>query len=146
MAPATTETVETTNPLAERIDSEAAVPDAEAVTTDEATDTDTDAGKPGNAEAAKYRRRLREAEALAAAELAQPGDLFAFGAELADVLDDDGFVDADKVAALTMQLTIDRPGLRAVRNAWPDMGQGHRGAVSTGSGISWSDALTAARY
>lgn len=85
-----------------------------------------------NAEAAKYRVRAREAEtALAAAQarieamqtreverlagkhLAQPADLFALsGKTLADLLDDNGDVDAERVAEVAAAVLAARPGLR----------------------------------
>lgn len=74
---------------------------------------------PDGNEAAKYRRKLRDAEAerdglidrlqvmqrseaerLAASKLADPQDLWRDGAQLADVLDDAGHVDATKLDGL----------------------------------------------
>lgn len=84
---------------------------------DDATDDDGHSDGPGR-EAAKYRRRLREAEAerdrlaehieslqraevdrLATADDLRPAALWASGVALADVLNDDGTVDAAKVSA-----------------------------------------------
>lgn len=84
-------------------------------TTTEATGDQDAQGNQGNREAAKYRRQLREAEAArdalstrlegmqraqveAMVDLAQPRALWAV-TELADLLDDDGNVDSEKVAA-----------------------------------------------
>jgi hypothetical protein len=83
----------------------------------EAQDADADGDGPGR-EAAKYRRRLREAEAerdqlaerveamqraeverLVTADSLRPAALWASGVELADLVADDGIVDAAKVAA-----------------------------------------------
>lgn len=80
-------------------------------------------------EAAKYRRRLREAEAerdaltmqldalrraeverLATVELDTPAGLWANGTELADLLADDGTVDPDKVDA-AVRAAVDTLGL-----------------------------------
>lgn len=79
---------------------------------------DDDAGDGRGREAAKYRRRLREAEIerdqlsdrveslqraeverLASADGLRPAALWASGAELADLLGDDGTVNAPKVSA-----------------------------------------------
>ncbi|BBY91334.1 hypothetical protein MGALJ_10030 [Mycobacterium gallinarum] len=78
---------------------------------------------PEDKEAAKYRRRLRDTEAerdrltdrlttlqrreverLAADHLADGADLWRDGAQLEDVLDDDGDIDADKVTDLARTL------------------------------------------
>lgn len=101
----------------------------------------------GNAEAARYRTRLRategerdtlaqqvermqraEAERLAGERLAQPSDLFDVGGTaLADLLTDDGDVDADRVTAAVQALLDARPGLhRDAKVTWPDMGAGQR--------------------
>lgn len=87
----------------------------------------------GNAEAAKYRRQLRDAEATrddlqgqldtwnreaierrAAQHLAVASDLFDLGeVDPADLLGDDGRVDPDKVDAAARALIEARPGLAA---------------------------------
>lgn len=96
----------------------------------------------GNKEAAKYRTRLREAEAerdrlaqrlealqrstvetIAGKHLEKPNALWAAGTELANLLDKDGNIDAEKVeaAALTARedLGLTRAGLLIV----PDQGK-----------------------
>lgn len=120
----------------------------------------------GNAEAAKYRRRLRETEAerdaltsrleamqyaealRLAADLAEPGDLFTIGGvTVADLLDEAGDIDTGKVAEAVTALLEKRPGLhkdarRPVQQLYPNFGQsaqGYRGGG--GSGVSWQDAL-----
>lgn len=121
-------------------------------------------GRGGNAEAARYRTQLRAAEAerdtlaarvdalhrsaverLVADRLAAPADLFDVGqADLADLLDDDGNLDAAAVDQHVADLLATRPGL--ARDAGPrrlDLGQGVRG--STPGGASWSDLLRAGR-
>lgn len=79
---------------------------------------ETQEGTAGNAEAAKYRRRLRDAEAerdaltgqlgamrrteaerVASKHLAAPGAMWAAGTDLADLLDDTGGIDPEKVKA-----------------------------------------------
>ena len=58
-------------------------------------------------------------------ETGQPGDLFAFGLSLADVLDADGEVDDGLVATAVAGLLAARPGLGVVQSPpRPDMGQG----------------------
>lgn len=86
--------------------------------TDDIEDQDDDAGGKGNREAAKYRRRLRDVEAerdrlkatVAALQRAEvdrlatdaglrPAALWANGAEVGELLGDDGTVDAARVSA-----------------------------------------------
>ena len=107
----------------------------------------------GDREAARYRRRLREAETqrdalagtlarlqsadverLAGEHLAVPGDLFTFGTALADVLGEDGSVDAEKVTAATTALLAQRPGLAKPPPRHPvDTGGGYRGGTRSGA-------------
>lgn len=120
---------------------------------------DDDAPKPGG-EAARYRRRLREAEAerdtlagrltglqtrevhrLVADHLAQPDDLFAFGVTLDDLLDD-GEVSEGLVATAVAGVLAARPGLAVVPPApRPDLGQGARPVVK--SRTSWAEVIQA---
>ncbi len=135
-----------------------------------APDTTDDAGVPNgtpepddstaeptpNAEAAKYRRRLREAEAdrdrlaglvtghqrteverlassgAGAAALADGADLWAAGVELGDLLDEDGGVDAAKVAAAAAKVLAQHP---AWQSRIPDLGQGPRGMPPKGADL-----------
>lgn len=117
-----------------------------------------EAGKAGR-EAARYRTRLREAEAqrdtlaarveamqraevarLAGARLSQGADVFDVGrVDLADLLDEDGAVDTTKVENAVADLLTGRPGLSQAA-PWPAMGQGQRGAV-TGGEKSWDSVL-----
>ncbi len=95
-------------------------------TTPEPTETE-DPG-PGR-EAARYRTRLREAEAreaalterlttyqrreverLAGERLSTPGDMWLTGPELADLLDDDGDVDPVRVTEAVAAVVEARPG------------------------------------
>ena len=112
---------------------------------------------PGR-EAAKYRLRLREAEAerdaLAgrleaaqrreaerlAGELSQPGDLWLLGnVTLTDLLTDDGEVDPAKVQAATAAVLDARPGLR--RPKFPPVLQGRNPNPPVPAGPSWGDLL-----
>ncbi len=98
-------------------------------------------------EAAKYRRRLREAEAerdtlgsrvetmqraeverLAAADLAAPADMWLTGTALPDLLDDDGDVDPAKVTDTIQRIIGDRPSWRAAPAA-PSFDGGARATV-----------------
>ncbi|HVM15485.1 MAG TPA: hypothetical protein VM287_14315 [Egibacteraceae bacterium] len=122
-------------------------------TTTEAEDTDTP-----NAEAAKYRRRLREAEAerdtLAAnleatrrqvverlvvdstgPRLGDPKDLWLAGVELAELVDaETGAVDPDKVAAAQARVLADHPTWRV--HQLGDIGQGVRAGRPGQPGLS----------
>ena len=132
--------------------------DAAEVEVTEATATEPTDDKPG-AEAARYRRRLREAEAqrdtltatldtyrrrdveraAEAAGLARGGDLFDAGAQLADLLAEDGTVDNKKVQEAAAALLVERPHWRAQS---PGLDLGVRGEPST-TNKSWSDVLKA---
>ena len=105
---------------------------AEAVDAAETTET-TDEGSASR-EAARYRRKLRETEAerdtltgrleamqraeaerVAGEHLDKAEALWASGAELADLLDEDGNVSAEKVATVAAEL-VERLGVREVPN------------------------------
>jgi len=127
---------------------------------EETTEATEEVGKPG-AEAAKYRRRLRETEAerdslstaldtyrrrdaeqaAEAAGLARGGDLFDAGNQLADLLADDGTVDVEKVTAAAVEVLAQRPHWGA---STPSLDLGPRGRAEAG-GPSWGDVLKAAR-
>lgn len=99
--------------------------------------------KGSNAEAARYRVQLREAQAQhevtrqllatyqrAAAEaalaehLAQPADLFDVGqVDLADHIDDAGQVNAATLVAAAQELLKTRPGLKVEQTGLRDWGQ-----------------------
>lgn len=118
---------------------------------------DEDTPRKGNPEAAKWRTKLRDAEstnaaltarvaALQASEVTRmatgPGklhdgsDLLAHN-DLADLLDDAGEIDTEKVTAALDSLTKDKPHLaKPVFNG--DVGQGQRG--QSGS-VSWADVI-----
>lgn len=124
--------------------------------------TQRSTGKEGNAEAARYRRALRETEAerdtlntrveslqRAAAEqfmtgkLDVPADLWRFGIELADVLDDDGTVSPVKVTAAWETVLESRPMLRSKRMAGLPPVESLRPAGSSGAANrpQWKDAF-----
>ncbi|MFG1780931.1 hypothetical protein ACGFIU_00710 [Rhodococcus oryzae] len=131
---------------------------------DNHNETNDDPGTGGNAEAAKYRHRLREAEAalsvaterinqflraevqrIAAGKLAEPDDVFTFGPELTDLLATDGEVDTGKVADALHAILTARPGLAAgarppIVPSHPNFGQGSTGAVARG-GTGWDGLL-----
>lgn len=128
------------------------------VQTEPAEPVQDDTPATPNREAAKYRRRLREAETErdtlagrvetlqrreverhAADRLAQPSDLFTVaGVALPELLDDAGDVDPGKVDEAVQTLLSDRPGLsRHVRTL--DLGQGRRGDPTPTT--SWGDVL-----
>jgi hypothetical protein len=115
-----------------------------------------------NAEAARYRTRLREAETerdtiagrltgyqraeaerLAAAGLSRASDLWLDGLDVAELLDEAGQVDADKVATAVAAVLDGRPQLAAVvKRPRPDMSQGvHAPAADSG----WQGVLRGGR-
>ncbi len=136
--------------------------------TDDGTDSDQhddaagdqydDVDKPG-AEAAKYRRRLREteterdglaerlagyqrreAERLAADTLSRGDDLWIGDTDVAAVLDDAGNVDPDKVGAAVQAVLDGRPQLgRAHGRVKPNPQQGKPSSPQQGG--SWSELL-----
>lgn len=139
---------------------DAPVPDPD----DNGDDTHGDAhgddnGKPGR-EAAKYRTRLRAAEAerdaltnqvvaLRRAEVERvakgaglnPRAFWAGGADLAELVTEDGTVDVEKVKVAAQ---VASAALGLVR-PWPDAGQGNRGTSIGRQKSTWSDAFDAAR-
>jgi len=129
---------------------------------DPVLDTADDEPPPtANSEAAKYRRRLREAEAerdrlaglvtghqraevermassgIGPAALADGADLWAAGVELAELLDDEDRIDADKVAAVTARVLAEHPGWQ---RRWPDLGQRCPRSAAGGRPRPWRDA------
>ena len=95
-----------------------------------------------NAEAKKYRRRLREVEAerdqlqeqvqtlrrseverQVSGELEDPSDLWRAGTELEHLLDEDGAVDQGKVAETARAVTAEHPGWRKVSGVDEDQGR-----------------------
>lgn len=111
-------------------------------------------------EAAKYRRRLREteterdtlaerltamqrreAERVAIDVLADPADLFTIGGtDLAELLDEAGDVDPEKVRAAAAAVVATRPGLGKAPGGY-DFGGGRRTSTPA-SGTPWTDAFT----
>lgn len=137
--------------------------EAPEVAGDEQAAETEETGKGPNAEAARYRRQLRETETerdglrgtlerlqraevhrLAADQLAQPDDVFDVGrVELADLLDDDGNVDEDLLATAIHGLVTDRPGLaRTARRQKGPVVFGHSGGSPAGGGGSdWQSLI-----
>jgi hypothetical protein len=129
-------------------------PDPEAGTEPESTDSETP-----NKEAAKYRRRLREAEAerdklagvvttmqtreverIAGTVLANGADLLEVGGvALADLLDQDGRPDVEKIEGAARSILTERPYLAGTRGPRPDPSQGAKPAAP--SALGWSDVL-----
>lgn len=131
-------------------------------TTDAGEETSTEVQTPqepteahaGNAEAAKWRTRLREAEAerdtlaqrlqrLQRAEVTRlatgPGKLHDgsdLATDLADLVDDEGDVDPAKVSAAVAALVEQKPHLGAP--AYGDVGQGEHEATT---GATWADVI-----
>ncbi|MDI9940876.1 hypothetical protein QM806_36565 [Rhodococcus sp. IEGM 1351] len=85
------------------------------------------------------RLQTRELERVAAKHLSVPADLLTLsGKTLADLLDDDGDVDPEKVAAVAVEVLGARPGLKPNDRA-TDPSQGHG---SHGRGTPrWGDLL-----
>lgn len=117
-------------------------------------------GEPsGNREAAKYRTRLREAEAqrdalaqrvehfqrneierIARAHLASPADLLTLsGNQLSDYLTESGDIDPEKINADAAVILAERPGLRKPVPA-TDPTQGH-GSPAPRAEPSWGALL-----
>lgn len=145
----TQDTTETPAPEA------ADAPQTDAQTTEAPESTEREnAPENGNREAAKYRTRLREAEAerdgiradldgarqtverlqralvetTAASALVDPADLWRHGGvEVSELLADDGTPDAEKVAAVVDGILTERRHLARPRSPRPDMTQGGTG-------------------
>ncbi|MET8181964.1 hypothetical protein [Streptomyces sp. NPDC005336] len=132
--------------------------------TDETTSAEETPEASPNAEAAKYRRKLRDAETqLEAANtrietllrrdieqrvsdrLAVPADLFDLGkATVADLLNEDGVIMDDAIAAAVEALIEKRPGL-AKPKGWGDVG-GFRPSAISDPAPTWTDALRGGRH
>lgn len=142
-------------------DQTAAPTEDEPTTTDAPADEgqdDLDGRTRAGREAARYRTALRETEQqrdtlaeqvsrmqqaqverLAADALAMPGDLLGVGGvALADLLDEAGDVDEDRVATAVAALLDKRPGL-AVAHAVPSLDGGAR--ETPRASASWSTVL-----
>ena len=111
--------------------------DDSGVTTPEGGSDSLESHTGPNAKEARYRVRAREAEASAAAltqrlevlqareveriaskHLSAPADLLTLGGvTMADLLDEDGDVDAERVTALAVEVLGARPGLKPVAPA-----------------------------
>ncbi len=84
--------------------------------------------------------QTREVERLAALGMSNPADVFTLGGvELADLLDEAGEVDPDKVTEVVNDILGTRPGLRPNAPA-TDPSQGHSGGGGKPS-PTWADLL-----
>lgn len=130
----------------------------------DAQDTDAPKEGGGNSEAAKWRRRLRDAEAerdalterlaglqraeaerLAGEHIAKSSALWAAGVDLADLLTDEGQVDPEKVAAAAAQAR-DTLGVEAPRRRpRPNPAQYEDGLAVTPTGDARMAGLIAGR-
>jgi hypothetical protein len=124
-----TEPTDTPAPPAEAVsEAQEAAPEATEADTADDDATEADPAAKARKEAAAYRRRLRdteterdalrgrletmqraEVERLAAEKLATPSDLWLAGTNLADLLDDDGNLDAGKVTETLNRIVAERP-------------------------------------
>ncbi|PPF32277.1 hypothetical protein C5B93_15905 [Rathayibacter sp. AY1A2] len=113
----------------------------------------------GNSEAAKYRRQLREAEAerdtlrsrveslqrsdverIASTKIEKASAVWAAGSQLADLLDEDGNVDPEKVAAAA-ESARDSLGLKHVPDPGVIPNQGTTPQSVAPEAMSWAAAL-----
>ncbi|MFZ3595449.1 hypothetical protein [Streptomyces sp. BH104] len=126
----------------------------------ENVDISTDDKSSANKEAAKYRTKLREAEAkleaadarvsgllrksvetYVASKLSVPGDLFDIGkVAVADLLDGEGNLDTETIDSAVEALLQERPGLSNGPRPWGDVGGGNRNSAESAQ-PTWSDAL-----
>ncbi|MGD7707249.1 hypothetical protein [Microlunatus sp. Y2014] len=133
-------------------------------TTKPAATDDKPEARSANAEAAKYRRQLRDVEAerdalterleavqrqqvselltnahvAGAPLLHDPADLWRHGVELASLLAEDGTVDLGRARTAAADLIRDRPHLGRYYGSGGDVGVGHEPFRSS---TSWADAL-----
>lgn len=76
--------------------------------------------------------QARELERLASKSLSNPADLLTLsGKTLADLLDENGDIDPDRVSDLVTEVLGTRPGLKRLDRA-TDISQGHGGQPSKG--------------
>jgi hypothetical protein len=124
------------------------------------TETPADDQPNPNREAARYRTQLRETEAalaaanarleqlhrldierIASAGLSHPSDLFTLsGNSAADYLTEDGYVDAERVAADVAAILSERPGMRKLAPA-VDRTQGSGNVAPGKSAPTWGALL-----
>lgn len=116
------------------------------------------AGEPSS-EAAKYRRRLRDAESerdalagrvegmqraaverQATASLAQPTDIWLAGVSLAELLDADGNLDPSLVDTAVAEVLRERPGWAAPPPP-PSFDGGMRTGQTVGRGPTWQQVI-----
>lgn len=100
------------------------------------------AARDAEAERDTLRQRVetlqrREVERMVAGRLAVPNDIWRFGVELPELLDDDSDVSEDKVREAVDALAAERPNLTARKRV--DLGQGNRSSLSTQP--SWHEVL-----
>jgi hypothetical protein len=83
-----------------------------------------------------------EAERLAGTHLADGKDLWLTGTTVADLLDDDGRLSAEKVTAAAQSITTDRPHWSRRHTAAAPSGEvTSRGKIDDAPNRSWSDLL-----
>lgn len=132
---------------------------------DDAGNGDASPSSDSNAEAAKWRRKLRDAEAerdalaerlaahdRAAVEAAvadrmiRPADLWLTGVEVADLLDDDGNVDAEKLTECLDGLLEERPHWAAPRPmpSHRPIPKGGTDPTTSRSEGSWAEVIASA--
>jgi hypothetical protein len=86
--------------------------------------------------------RMQRAEVeRMAAQLHDPADLWTTGVDLAELLNEDGQVDPERVAVAVAVLADSRPYLLKPPPRVPSFGQGRRPLVDSGSGTSWGSLL-----
>jgi hypothetical protein len=121
-------------------------------------DQDDQEARTPNRREASYRIKAREAEAAVsvleervarmqrdevermAARLHDPADLWGFGVELLELLDEDGEVDPERVAEAVAVLADSKPYLLRPKRG-SNFGQGRRTPVDTSDGTSWGMVL-----
>ena len=122
-----------------------------------------DEHSPNDKEAAKYRRRLREAEKerdglqsrleslqrgeverLAADKLADPADVWRDGAELSGLLNDDGNIDVEKVGGLVDGLLESHSHWGIQRSSAPTTFRSGASTPSPPKSTTWAGALKGA--
>ena len=80
-------------------------------------------------------------EKLAGSSLVDPSDLWRYGTEPADMLDENGLPDAERVTAAADSITSERPHLAVTRSPKPDPSQGSHYTPRAGSADPFADFL-----
>jgi len=154
-------TTETTTDEETTEDTPAETVDTADEPTDETAAADNAEPDTGNSEAAKYRRKLREAEAanqalseqvagfqrngierLVGERLEHASDFWLDGPDIGELVGDDGQPNVEAINARVDGLLEQRPHWKKPPAPFPDLGQGFRSAAAATPSSDWLQVMT----